>query len=223
MPFHESHDVRKQRGERLNQTKHSEIYCTSWPVATDLSINAVPGWNATDITRRVLNLENGSKFSYISPRDTPLENGMTGRLFILAVALFVGCSSSSTTAHRIPNDLIIRYAEGGGFTGQWSGAVIAGDGSARAWSPRSTDTVSAMLGKIPASTMDAIWRSIEQGRLLEGTGGGDPGNVTRTIVLSSGGKTVEVRWSYGTTPDAGTQPYAALYEQCRMAVAAANR
>lgn len=148
---------------------------------------------------------------------------MKHRLIILLSAALAACSSSNTTAQRVPNDLIIRYAEGGGFTGQWSGAVIAGDGSARAWSPRNTDSVSTMLGKIPSSTMDALWRSIEEGRLLEGTGGGEPGNVTRTIVLSSGGKTVEVRWSYGTTPDAGTQPYAALFEQCRMAVAAVKR
>jgi hypothetical protein len=144
-------------------------------------------------------------------------------LFFLATVALVGCSSSATTAHRVPSDLIIRYAEGGGFTGQWSGAVISGDGSVRAWSPTSDDSISTMIGKIPAATMEAIWRTIEQERLLDGSDGGDPGNVTRTIVLASGGKTVEVRWPYGTTPDARTQPYAALYEQCRTVVTAARR
>lgn len=142
-------------------------------------------------------------------------------VFITALTI-VACSTSETTAQRIPRDLMIRYAEGGGFTGQWTGAEIFRDGRAQDWSPRKTDSVSATLGTIPPSTMGAIWESIERGRLLEGAGGGEPGNVTRTIVISSGGKTVEVRWSYGTTPNAGTQPYAALFEQCRQAVADAK-
>lgn len=147
---------------------------------------------------------------------------MMQRLLLFAVMALSACASSNTTSQRVPHDLVIRYAEGGGFTGLWTGAEIFRDGRVRAWSPRETDSVSATLGTIPSSTMKAIWGSIEQGRLLEGAGGGEPGNVTRTIVLSSGGKTVEVRWSYGTTPNAGTQPYAALFEQCRQAVADAK-
>jgi hypothetical protein len=141
-------------------------------------------------------------------------------LFFLATVWLVGCSSSATTAQRVPSDLIIRYAEGGGFTGRWSGAVISGDGSVRTWSPASNDSTSTMIGKIPGPTMEAIWRSIDEERLLEASGGGEPGNMTRTIIISSGGRTVEVRWSYGTTPDARRLPYAALYERCRTAVAA---
>lgn len=143
---------------------------------------------------------------------------------IVPVALVVAaCSSSHTTAQRVPSDLMIHYAEGGGFTGQWTGAAIAGDGTARSWSPRMPDSVTSVLGKVPASTMEQIWKTIERDRLLEGAGGGEPGNMTRTIVLASGGKSVEARWSYGSNPDARTQPYAALYEQCRAAVAALKR
>ncbi|MCU0453738.1 MAG: hypothetical protein MUE68_08755 [Bacteroidetes bacterium] len=144
-------------------------------------------------------------------------------LFLLLTAALTSCSSSNTTAQRVPNDLIIRYAEGGGFTGRWTGVVIAGDGSARSWSPSERDSMSTTLGRIPASTMEALWHTIEREGLLNGTGGGAPGNMTRTIALSIGGKSVEVRWPYGATVDARTQPYTALYEQCRKAVEALKR
>ncbi|MEK6650737.1 MAG: hypothetical protein AABY75_07165, partial [Bacteroidota bacterium] len=52
--------------------------------------------------------------------------------FIIAVA---SCAPSQNASSKVPADLVIQYAEGGGFTGQWTGAVIRSDGSVHVWSP----------------------------------------------------------------------------------------
>jgi hypothetical protein len=142
---------------------------------------------------------------------------------LLAIVAIAACSSSNTAAQRVPSDLVIRFAEGGGFTGRWEGAAITGDGTVRSWSPGVRDSVFVALGKLSSSTMNALWQKIEKEGLLDRPGGGAAGNMTRSIQLTSGGKTVEVRWSYGSTPDARTQPFAAFYEQCRTAVDALKR
>ena len=148
---------------------------------------------------------------------------MRSLLAILVVAVMMACSSSETAQRRIPNDLIIRYAEGGGFTGQWTGAVITQDGTVRSWTPRANDSVSTILTTLSASTMENLWSTIMRDDLLNRPSGGEPGNMTRLVFVSSGGKSVEVQWSYGTTPDARTQPYAALFDLCRASVTSAKR
>lgn len=135
----------------------------------------------------------------------------------------ISCAPSQIASFNVPADFVIQYAEGGGFTGRWTGAVIRSDGSVRSWSPSSPDSASALIGTLPRSVVDDLWRSVEESKLMERAGGQEPGNMTRTISLGVHGKQTTASWPYGPSVTDSIKPYAAFYEECRHAVSGLKR
>lgn len=142
------------------------------------------------------------------------------RLLIVAAAFVVfSCASSQNTAVQIPSDLVIRYTEGGGFTGEWTGAIIQPDGSVYSWTPRAEDSLGARIGKLTPDALGTLWKSIEDRELLDAPAVHETGNMTRSISVSANQKLVQASWAYGPNVSDAVQPFAAVYDECRRAVA----
>lgn len=144
-------------------------------------------------------------------------------LAFLFMIVVISCAPSQIASFKVPADFVIQYAEGGGFTGQWMGVVIRSDGSVRSWSPSSSDSASVLIGTLPLSVLDDLWRSVEERKLMERTGGQEPGNMTRTISLGAHGRRTAASWPYGPSVTDSIKPFAAFYEQCRQVVSRLKR
>lgn len=139
-------------------------------------------------------------------------------LFITVALVAFACASSQYTSVQVPADLVIRYTEGGGFTGEWTGAIIQPDGSVYAWTPRAEDSLGARIGKLTPESLASLWKSIEDRRLLDAAPIHETGNMTRSISITAREKRVQASWSYGPTVSDAVRPFAASYDECRRAV-----
>lgn len=114
------------------------------------------------------------------------------------------CSPSSDSSRAdvsLPSNFKIEVAEGGGFTGMWSGYSILPGDSILEWNGRPGEMHTTYAGRLPHDTTIALLHEVKAGHLLDVRPNVVPGNYTHTLSIALDGSAHEFGWASGVEAD----------------------
>ncbi|MGI9173752.1 MAG: hypothetical protein ACR2GR_00330 [Rhodothermales bacterium] len=164
-------------------------------------------------------------------------------VLLLCSTAALGCRSASQTASdavspdsasaprsalpdstlNVPPDFEMRFGEGGGFTGAWSGYTIRADGTVLAWKGLAAEQSQDSVGVLARQDLANLWQEVQALGFFEQTMD-EPGNMTASIRIRADGQEHTVRWVPGlASMEPPKTPVEAFYrESWTLAEKAAN-
>lgn len=123
------------------------------------------------------------------------------RALLLALLVTLGCASSGGQMDTPMGSrgYELRFGEGGGITGLWTGYTIETDGRLMRWEGRSAGANPEEVGTVDAAARAAFWSAITDGGILDADRD-ESGNLTRMItVVEPGEDPHDVKWALGAS------------------------
>jgi hypothetical protein len=136
---------------------------------------------------------------------------MRRRSLVLAATVMLGCAGGNPEGGSpgASSGYVLRFGEGGGITGLWSGYTIEADGRLLHWAGRSEGANAEEVGRIDAASRAAFWSTIVEGGVLD-LESQETGNLTRTITVIEDDAPHTVRWALGPAQTALDRVYGEL-------------
>lgn len=104
--------------------------------------------------------------------------------------------SNLAGAGATPEDFIMIFGEGGGFTGRWEGYAIDSDGAVLAWSGPTAGEERTPVGSLTAAQMDDLWAQIQDAEFFD-QNVRETGNITAFMEVTAGKRKHRVSWIPG--------------------------
>jgi len=120
---------------------------------------------------------------------------------LLALLVTLGCAGSGrqTESPMGSTGYELRFGEGGGITGLWTGYTVEADGRLTRWEGRSAGANPEAVGTVDAASRAAFWSAVTEGGILDADRD-ESGNLTRMItVVESGEDPHTVKWALGAS------------------------
>ena len=135
---------------------------------------------------------------------------------VLTVIVGLACAKSAGDGGgvAVPEDFQLRIGQGGGITGLWNGHTVGADGTVSAWEGRSERAEPTDAGSIPETACASLWREVQEASFFE-LDASAPGNMTRVLEVTAGGRTHTTRWELG---HADFPTLDALYTSCEATI-----
>ncbi len=138
----------------------------------------------------------------------------------LVLAGPAGCGGAKSVADR-PADaprFRLLLGKGGGFTGQWRGFLVHGDGSVWTWRGIGLPAESLRVATLDAAALDSLRSEVESSGLLDSSTSGT-GNLSARLELTLGDRSAVVTWASGLLTDAPDLPEERFYRHVERILA----